>query len=80
MLCLGVKESSILNNIFTLLNLVVVTYVVVCGLFKVDFHNWNIPKDEVRTIFNLYIDTLKVYEHKVSCTGSPGQLVDRVHV
>ena len=47
MLSVGVKESSILNNIFTAVNLLVVAYVVICGLFKIDFANWNIPADEV---------------------------------
>ncbi len=46
-LAIGVKESSMLNNIFTSVNLLVVTYVVLCGVFKINFHNWAIPKDEV---------------------------------
>ena len=49
-LAIGVKESSIINNIFTGVNLLVVTYVVICGLFKVDFHNWSLPSAEVRVI------------------------------
>ncbi|CAH1772769.1 unnamed protein product [Owenia fusiformis] len=46
-LAIGVKESSTFNNIFTGVNLLVVTYVVICGMFKADFHNWNIPKNEI---------------------------------
>lgn len=46
-LSIGVKESSILNNIFTAVNLLVVAYVVICGFFKLNFKNWSIPSDEV---------------------------------
>lgn len=46
-LTLGVKESTRFNNIFTLCNLCIVSYVVVCGCFKVDFHNWQIRPEEI---------------------------------
>lgn len=47
MLAIGVKESTKFNSVFTGLNLLVVIYVVVCGSFKLDFHNWNLDKSEV---------------------------------
>ncbi|RWS28043.1 Low affinity cationic amino acid transporter 2-like protein [Leptotrombidium deliense] len=47
MLCLGVKESTRFNSIFTCLNLLVVVYVVVCGIFKADLQNWNLSKSEI---------------------------------
>ena len=47
-LAVGVKESSTFNNIFTGVNLLVVTYVVVCGLFKADIHNWKLTSDDVK--------------------------------
>lgn len=46
-LCLGMRESSLINNIFTIINLFVICYIIICGLFKVDGHNWNIPYEEV---------------------------------
>ncbi|XP_067659172.1 high affinity cationic amino acid transporter 1-like isoform X1 [Haliotis asinina] len=49
LLAIGVKESTMFNNIFTVVNLLVVTYVIVCGLFKIDGSNWSIPKSEVPT-------------------------------
>ena len=50
-LAVGVKESSRFNNLFTGVNLLVVTYIVICGSFKSESHNWNINPDEVyRTI------------------------------
>ncbi|XP_048250128.1 cationic amino acid transporter 3-like isoform X1 [Haliotis rufescens] len=47
LLAVGVKESTMFNNIFTVVNLLVVTYVVVCGLFKVDGDNWSKSESEV---------------------------------
>lgn len=46
-LTLGVKESTRFNNIFTVCNLTIVSYVIICGCFKVDFHNWNIQPEEI---------------------------------
>ncbi|XP_060062458.1 high affinity cationic amino acid transporter 1-like [Ylistrum balloti] len=46
-LAVGVKESSTFNNIFTGVNLLVVTYVIICGLFKVDIHNWELKPSEL---------------------------------
>ncbi|XP_050543776.1 cationic amino acid transporter 3 isoform X2 [Daktulosphaira vitifoliae] len=47
LLAWGVRESTIINNIFTVVNLLTVTTVVVTGLFKIDFYNWNIPKQNI---------------------------------
>lgn len=46
-LAFGAKESSILNNIFTLTNLSVVLYVIIAGSFKADPANWQIPAEQV---------------------------------
>ncbi|VVC45896.1 Hypothetical protein CINCED_3A021817 [Cinara cedri] len=43
----GMRESSLLNKIFTVVNLLTVAIVIVTGIFKVDFKNWNIPKNEL---------------------------------
>ncbi|GAB1602283.1 hypothetical protein Ahia01_000507400 [Argonauta hians] len=47
LLTLGVKQSTRFNSIFTVLNLFVLTYVIICGFFNIHFSNWNIPKDQV---------------------------------
>lgn len=46
-LAFGAKESSVVNNIFTLVNLSVVLYVIVAGSFKADPENWKIPAENV---------------------------------
>lgn len=42
-LAVGVKESTMFNNIFTGVNLLVVIYSVICGAFKADTSNWDLP-------------------------------------
>ncbi|XP_045162290.2 high affinity cationic amino acid transporter 1-like isoform X2 [Mercenaria mercenaria] len=49
-LAVGVKESSRFNNLFTAVNLLVVTYIVICGAFKADVHNWHINPDKVTAV------------------------------
>ncbi|ERL86803.1 hypothetical protein D910_04208 [Dendroctonus ponderosae] len=46
LLAFGVKESSMLNNIFTVLNLLTVGLVIVCGSIKADTNNWKLPAVE----------------------------------
>ncbi|KAE9526865.1 hypothetical protein AGLY_013513 [Aphis glycines] len=43
----GVRESTMINNVFTVVNLFTVVTVVVTGLFKVNLYNWSIPKQDL---------------------------------
>ncbi|XP_060857049.1 high affinity cationic amino acid transporter 1-like [Metopolophium dirhodum] len=43
----GVRESAMINNVFTIVNLLTVGTVVVSGLFKINFHNWSISKQDI---------------------------------
>jgi cationic amino acid transport permease len=47
MLTLGAKESTKFNSIFTFINIIIVIYVIVCGCFKSDFHNWSLSEEEI---------------------------------
>ncbi|TGZ52170.1 hypothetical protein CRM22_010679 [Opisthorchis felineus] len=47
LLSCGAQESSMVNNIFTLINLGVICYVFITGLFKVDIANWAINPEKV---------------------------------
>lgn len=51
MLSFGVKESSKFNNVFTIINLLIVVYVVICGCFKINIHNWELTKSEIPSGF-----------------------------
>ncbi|XP_022181371.1 cationic amino acid transporter 2-like [Myzus persicae] len=43
----GVRESTMINNLFTVVNLLTVIMVIVSGLFKVNLYNWSIPKQDI---------------------------------
>uniref|UniRef100_A0A1B6H3R9 Cationic amino acid transporter C-terminal domain-containing protein n=1 Tax=Cuerna arida TaxID=1464854 RepID=A0A1B6H3R9_9HEMI len=43
----GVRESTLLNNVFTTINLLTLTTVVVAGSFYIDKKNWSLEKDEI---------------------------------
>ncbi|XP_053970804.1 cationic amino acid transporter 3 [Hylaeus volcanicus] len=47
LLSIGVKESSILNNIFTVVNLITIVVIVVAGSIKADPANWRIPVESI---------------------------------
>jgi len=50
LLIVGIKESAVLNNVFTFVNLSVIALVIVVGLTKIQGHNWNISPNEVKKI------------------------------
>lgn len=45
--CFGVYESTFLNNIFVVINLAVLVFILVAGSFNINFKNWNIPPEHV---------------------------------
>uniref|UniRef100_A0A224XCH0 Putative amino acid transporter n=1 Tax=Panstrongylus lignarius TaxID=156445 RepID=A0A224XCH0_9HEMI len=47
LLAWGVRESALMNNIFTAFNLLTVLTVIIAGLFKVSASNWSIPKSAI---------------------------------
>uniref|UniRef100_T1IVD8 Cationic amino acid transporter C-terminal domain-containing protein n=1 Tax=Strigamia maritima TaxID=126957 RepID=T1IVD8_STRMM len=47
LILLSFEESSIFNNVCTLINLMIVVYVVIIGSMKSDVHNWSIQKSEI---------------------------------
>lgn len=45
----GVKESALLNKLFTLINISLLSFIIICGATKADISNWNININ----VFNL---------------------------
>lgn len=41
----GVKDSSNMNKVFTLLNVIVIGFISIVGAFKADIKNWEIKAD-----------------------------------
>ncbi len=64
----GVKESSIFNNIFTCLNLGVLTLIIVSGIWFDDVKNWQVPEEVVRNL-----TCTKDYERNENEPGNCGK-------
>ncbi|XP_063697274.1 cationic amino acid transporter 3 [Culicoides brevitarsis] len=47
LLAFGVKESTLMNNIFTGVNLIVISIVLVAGIINADIKNWQIQKEDI---------------------------------
>ncbi|XP_036369481.1 high affinity cationic amino acid transporter 1-like [Octopus sinensis] len=47
LLTVGVKQSTLFNNVFTIINLLVLLYVIICGFFQMKLKNWQLTPDEV---------------------------------
>ncbi|NXT93904.1 CTR1 protein, partial [Anhinga rufa] len=46
LLAFGVSESALVNNIFTVVNLVVLVFVIIAGFVKGDIRNWQLSEED----------------------------------
>ncbi|CAH8515042.1 unnamed protein product [Heterobilharzia americana] len=55
LLSVGVKESTMINNIFTVINLCVITFIIIAGLIYADINNWRVnPADVLANVTTNY--------------------------
>ncbi|XP_047030356.1 high affinity cationic amino acid transporter 1-like isoform X1 [Helicoverpa zea] len=46
-LSFGVRESSMVNNVLSVMNIIVIAFIIIAGAFKADSRNWSIPEELV---------------------------------
>uniref|UniRef100_A0A670ZEW9 Cationic amino acid transporter C-terminal domain-containing protein n=1 Tax=Pseudonaja textilis TaxID=8673 RepID=A0A670ZEW9_PSETE len=46
LLSIGIKESTIVNKVFTTINLATLIFIIISGLFKGDLKNWRLSEDD----------------------------------
>ncbi len=66
-LAIGVKESSRMNNLFTGVNLFVVSFIIVAGFIKADLKNWELKPSDLPTNNSTWINK----SLPCNTTGSP---------
>jgi len=82
LLAAGAKEFAIVNKVFTGVNICVILFVLVVGVTKVDFHNWNLSQQEV---FDLATNTTsmsnssQILDCKVLFPGVKVEHVEEAH-
>lgn len=57
MLIIGVKESSTLNSVFTLLNIAVILFIIIAGAIKANFNNWSLKPNDNTTFLDIFNQT-----------------------
>ena len=64
MLIIGVKESSMLNSVFTILNIAVILFIVIAGSIKANFDNWKL-KPNVNRLKVFFFADQKIITEKI---------------
>ncbi|XP_037543663.1 cationic amino acid transporter 2-like [Nematolebias whitei] len=49
-LAYGVRESSVVNTIFTAVNVAVLLFIIICGFIKGDVNNWHVTKKDILNV------------------------------
>ncbi|CAF0761137.1 unnamed protein product [Brachionus calyciflorus] len=65
LLLVGVKESTFLNKLFTVFNILIILFITICGAIKADFKNWSVQADYNQT----YLSNLTNYSPPYSCSA-----------
>ncbi|XP_034258042.1 cationic amino acid transporter 2-like isoform X1 [Pantherophis guttatus] len=52
LLSIGIKESTTVNKVFTTINVVILVFITISGLFKGDLKNWRLSEDDLRRLID----------------------------
>lgn len=57
LLALGASESALVTKVFTVVNLLVLGFVIVSGFMKGDLHNWKLTEEDYKLAMARLNDT-----------------------
>ncbi|KAK9406474.1 hypothetical protein NXF25_005248 [Crotalus adamanteus] len=52
LLSIGIKESTTVNKVFTTINVVILVFITISGLFRGDLKNWTLSEDDLRRLID----------------------------
>jgi len=55
MMIIGVKVSYLINKIFTMINITVLSFIIITGATKANFANWSLDVSVSIIVFALYL-------------------------
>ena len=59
-LVLGARESALVNKVFTGLNLLVLSFMIISGFVKGDLHNWQLTEQDYKLVTSGPNDTSRL--------------------
>lgn len=62
MLALGASESALVTKVFTVVNLLVLGFVIISGFVKGDLHNWKLTEEDYKLAVAGLNDTSRLGE------------------
>lgn len=72
LLIIGVKESATLTKIFTMLNLLVLSFISLCGMFTEHWSNWSMDAAAVPNATECALITDIFEQHEHCCARADG--------
>jgi len=60
LLALGASESALVTKVFTVVNLLVLGFVIISGFIKGDLHNWKLTEEDYKLAMAGLNDTYRL--------------------